>query len=233
MPFRFQRFTIAHERCAHKVGTDGVLLGAWADLAHARHILDIGTGSGLIALMAAQRATQATVVGIDIDKPSIAQARQNVAATPFAERVTILENDIRAFTDAEGFDHILSNPPYHTETLLPPDARRARARHTAALSLPQLITHAARLLSPEGMIHLIIPTAAQNEVTTAATHLGLHLVRLTLVKTTAQKTPRRTLLTWQRTNSPAPLQRDTLVLTTPEGTRTQQHQTLTQDFYIR
>ena len=111
--FQFKQFTIHHDRCAMKVGTDGVLLGAWAPLIQPRHILDIGTGSGLIALMLAQRYPQAQVTGIDIDTASIEQAAANVAASPFAERVSVKCQALQALQDATAsFDAIACNPPF-------------------------------------------------------------------------------------------------------------------------
>ena len=237
MDFRFKQFGIAHDRCAHKVGTDGVLLGAWADLMGGGRILDIGTGCGLIALMAAQRAMQAEVTGIDIDAQSVEQAQENVAASPFADRIRIVKADVRLYAasnpTAGQFHHILSNPPYHTEALLPPDARRAAARHTSGLTLTELIHHAACMLAPNGTLHLIIPAAAQSEVSAAAMAHSLHLTRLTLVRTTATKPPRRALMSWQRSDSPLPLHHSELVLTQPDGRRTPEHEMLTAEFYIR
>lgn len=231
MSFKFKQFTVTDECCAHKVGTDGVLLGAWAELIGAHRILDIGTGSGLIALMAAQRTQQAIVTGIDTDTPSVEQALKNVAASPFAHRVNIVQADVQEF-QATPYDHIICNPPYHSESLLPPDSRRAAARHTHALTLSTLISHAARLLTVNGMFHLILPTTAQAEVATASTAQGMHLVRLTLVRTTATKPPKRMLMSWQRTDMPLPLNRSELILTDSDGHRTPEHDALTHDFYL-
>ena len=217
-----------------RVGTDGVLLGAWADVEGAVRILDIGTGCGLIALMVAQRAPEAQVTGIDIDQPSVQQARENIAASPFAKRMEITEADVRGYETAP-FDRILCNPPYHNETLLPPDARRAAARHTQSLPLPELIHHAARLLAPGGTLSLIIPTAAQTETSAAATACGLMLTRLTQVHTTATKPPSRILAEWEKpaagNATHRALRTDTLTLTAPDGKRTPEHEALTSEFY--
>ena len=122
--FAFKQFTIHQDRCAMKVGTDGVLLGAWARVAHCRNILDIGTGTGLVALMAAQRS-QADVLGIDLDADAVAQAAENVAASPWNHRVRIMEMDVRNVNKLLGtdkafshpFDAILCNPPYFENSL--------------------------------------------------------------------------------------------------------------------
>ncbi len=109
--FTFRQFVIHHDRCAMKVGTDGVLLGAWADLSGARRMLDVGCGSGLIALMAAQRAPEAEVWGIDVDAPSVEQAVENAAASPFARRVHLSLQDVCTYAPPQPFDHVLCTPP--------------------------------------------------------------------------------------------------------------------------
>lgn len=136
-----------------KVGTDGVLLGAWADVQHSRNLLDIGCGSGLIALMLAQRNAAASVTGIELDEAAAADARQNVSASPFAQQVHIVCGNVLTYPDTSGgavFDHIVSNPPYHEEELLPPSARRAAARHTSGggLTFAALLHTVSQLIAP-------------------------------------------------------------------------------------
>ena len=134
MSFAFKQFTIRQDRCAMKVGTDGVLLGAWALLPPTGRILDVGTGTGLIALMAAQR-TSAEVVGVEIDPDAAQQARENVEASPWAGRCTIVCSDIKSFESAERFDTILSNPPLTTPSSydrIPMAARSFRLAHSVS-----------------------------------------------------------------------------------------------------
>jgi len=131
--FQFKQFTVWHDKCAMKVGTDGVLLGAWADMEQARSILDVGTGSGLIALMAAQRNLTAAITAIDIDESAIIQARENFDRSPWVNRLTaepISLEDFAGSTDAM-FDVIVSNPPYFHQSLHSPDKKRTLARHSA------------------------------------------------------------------------------------------------------
>lgn len=134
--FKFKQFTVYHDRCAMKVGTDGVLLGAWAQVDNARRILDVGTGTGLIALMTAQRS-QAHIMGIDIDEKAVGQAEENVKASPWKERISICRKDVMQMCrEVDGtFDAIVSNPPYFVENVHCPDARRNVARHTGVLPL--------------------------------------------------------------------------------------------------
>jgi HemK-like putative methylase len=110
--FTFKQFYIDHSRCAMKVGTDGTLLGAWAEVPAEGRILDIGTGTGLIAIMAAQRTSSARITAIDIDSACIEQARENVAATEWHERIEVTHSSLQEFASAEPFDMIISNPPY-------------------------------------------------------------------------------------------------------------------------
>ena len=152
--FKFQQFTVRQEHCAMKVGTDGTLLGAWAN--GGRSVLDIGTGTGLIALMMAQRFPEARVTAIDIDQAACLQAHDNVAASPFASRIQIVQADVADY-EAEPFDVIVSNPPYFVESLTCPDYQRTTARHTASLTYQTLMCSAFRLLSDEGRFSVIIP----------------------------------------------------------------------------
>lgn len=229
--FDFKQFRICHDRCTMKVGTDGVLLGAWAEVAGARRILDIGTGSGLIALMAAQRS-RAAVTGVELHSPSALQAAENAAASPFSKRVSIVCTDIRDFSPPALFDCILSNPPFYEETLLPPDPDRACARHTQSLSFEQLIVHACRLLSAGGLFQVVIPHPARTRFVGLCALHGLSLLRATEVVTGPRKQPKRILLRFVHDLTPTHPLTDRLVLTGPDGKRSPQYAELTRDFYL-
>lgn len=228
--FRFKRFTVCHDRCAMRVGTDGVLLGAWGSSDGCR-ILDIGCGSGLIALMAAQRNAQAEVCGIDVDAASVQQARENVAASEFSQRITILEQDVRTFLPEAPFSSILCNPPFYTENVLPPDANRMVARNTAALSFEALVRCAARLLSEDGKFSVILPTHSADHFVALCLMQQLHLEARCDVKTVERLPPKRTLLTFSRTTDCMP-RHEVLVLQGADGGRSLQYQQLTADFYL-
>ena len=137
-----------------KVGTDGVLIGAWCRLPSSGRILDIGTGTGLIAVMAAQRASGCMVTGIDIDAECVAQARDNAASSPWGGRIGIEQCALQEFFPTHRFDAIVSNPPYFEESLLPPDARRTAARHTRSLTYAELVDGVVRLLDADGCFSL-------------------------------------------------------------------------------
>ena len=223
-----------------KVGTDGVLLGAWGCV-EGKRILDVGTGTGLIALMAAQRNPEANVLGIDIDEAAILQARENIAESPFSDRVSCVLCDLMAFQIVNGessnckcFDAILCNPPFFTEDTLPDDKGRALARNNKSLPFEQLIPKVASLLANDGTFSLIIPSQLATELIGLCLNEGLHLVRRCLIRTTAPKPPRRTLMTFSFDCRPqnADCRQEELVLMTDDGNRSQAYQELTKDFYL-
>ena len=230
--FRFKQFEILHDRCAQKVGTDGVLLGAWADLKQSKHILDVGTGSGLIALMAAQRASEAEVVGIEIDPDAARQASENAQRSPFSERITITQSDVRDFHSPLAFDCILSNPPFFTEETRPPVSERAIARNTATLTFVELIAAVGRLLADEGCFHVVLPSSAVRGFVALCLDCNLRLERQCLVSTVAGKAPKRSLLTFVSGIPSSPLLVEQLVLQTPDGRRTEAYQRLASSFYL-
>ena len=230
--FRFKQFEIWHDRCAQKVGTDGVLLGAWADLKQSKHILDVGTGSGLIALMAAQRASEAEVVGIEIDPDAARQASENAQRSPFSERITITQSDVRDFHSTLAFDCILSNPPFFTEETRPPVSERAIARNTATLTFVELIAAVGRLLADEGCFHVVLPSSTVPGFVALCLERNLRLERQCLVSTVAGKAPKRSLLTFVSGIPSSPLLVEQLVLQTPDGRRTEAYQRLASSFYL-
>ncbi len=229
--FTFKQFEVRHDKCAMKVGTDGVLLGAWADLSAARNIADVGCGSGLIALMAAQRSST-TITGIEIDAAAAAQAAENAEASPFGKRVSIIHSDIAAFTPPHRFDCVLSNPPFFNETTASPDTRRAAARHTGTLTYEALCDAAARLLLPGGLFQLIVPHAAAAALHALCALRGFSLMRRTDVRTKETKAPKRSLLCFVNAPTAAATVRDTLVLHTATGEKTTAYAALVADFYL-
>lgn len=213
-----------------KVGTDGVLLGAWAQLPEGGRILDVGTGTGLIALMAAQRS-EVPVVGIELDAVAAAQAAENAAASPWRERVSMVQGDFATFPFRDTFRCILANPPYYDNQLLPPDAARRTARHSGSLPFPVLVQRAAELLDADGTLSVVLPLSEEDRFAPLCAAAGLQLLRRTAVRTTLAKPPRRVLLTYGRQGAPQPA--DTLVLQSATGVRSAAYAALTADFYIK
>lgn len=225
MMFEFKQFTVDDELCAMKVGTDGVLLGAWADVAESKHILDIGTGSGLIALMVAQRSVEAKVLGIDIDANAVCQARSNFAKSPWSERLTAEQCDVRSLDDSARFDHIVSNPPYFVETTESPNEARATARHATHLKFGDIIAVAERLLVDGGRLSVILPTDVAAMFRREAFE-RLWLSRQTDVLTKRGETPRRTLMEFCKTPHPLNPRCDRLTI------GSSRYRELVKDFYL-
>ncbi|MBR4710196.1 MAG: methyltransferase [Bacteroidaceae bacterium] len=225
--FRFRRFSVDDGRSAMKVGTDGVLLGAWAlEGAPAPPlVVDVGCGCGLIALMLAQRLPGVPIEAVDIDGPSLEDARANVAASPFAGRIALREGDFLSLPPFPEGTAFVCNPPFYTEDTLPPDVRRAAARNSRALPLEDLVGRASC-----GTLSLVLPAALEGELLASAHAAGLHLRRLCRVRTTERKAPKRILA--ELAAEAAEPQFSELVLTAPCGARSEAYAALCRDFYL-
>ena len=231
--FRFKQFTVWHDRCAMKVGTDGVLLGAWATASVCRSILDVGTGTGLIALMLAQRCRMATIDAIEIDPDACAQAAENVSASPFAQQIRIHHASFQEFTKKthQLFDLIVANPPYFVQSLKCPEVKRRIARHNDALSPAVLLAGSSRLLTPNGRISLIFNFLNHKEVLQQAVQNNLCCLRRTEIIPVEGAQPKRILMEFALIQQ-HPVQRDTLTLTNAKHRRTEAYQALASDFYL-
>ena len=228
---RFKQFTIYHDRCAMKVGTDGVLLGCWAkppvSIQHSGfRILDVGTGSGLIARMLMQRYPEAEVEGIDIDEAAVEQAKDNMRAG------SIYLSRLQEWNPGYEYDLIVSNPPYFQNSLKNPDKGRELARHTDSLSYEELLSHSARLLTMHGQLAIILPADAEQEICTLAAQHSLYLTHVTRVYSKESKPARRVLLAFRYQISDISRTEDTLVLEDDKGGRSKAYQELTKDFYL-
>lgn len=232
--FTFKQFHINHSRCAMKVGTDGTLLGAWTSLPNpTRKILDIGTGTGLIAIMAAQRHPDAQVCAIDIDADCISQAEENVAACPWSERIKLHHSPLQEFSSEEKFDVIISNPPYFVDSLLSPDAQRSTARHTATLSFEELTDGVIRLLAPEGHFSLILPPA-EYERFLSASRGRLFVARRCDVWSTPTSGVKR-IMTELKTTPPEEIPTTEKIIIEEYGVMGygEKYKALTKDFYLK
>lgn len=232
--FTFKQFHISHHRCAMKVGTDGTLLGAWASLPHTcRHILDIGTGSGLIAIMAAQRHAEAHIDAIDIDADCIAQACENVADCPWSNRITLHHTPVQGFMPEHKFDAIISNPPYFVDSLLSPDEKRSTARHTATLPFEELVAGVIRLLAPGGSFSLILPPTECDRFLSAARG-QLFVTRRCEVHSTPTSGAKR-ILTELQTTPPSEIPTTDKIIIEEHGVMGygEKYKSLTKDFYLK
>lgn len=234
--FTFRQFEIQQDRCAMKVGTDGVLLGAWAE--GGKRILDIGSGTGLISLMMAQRYPEAHVVGIDMDDDACGQARENVVASPFADRVEIVVSRLQDFglANAGGsyaeFDAIVSNPPFFLNSLKNPDSKRSMARHADSLPFRDLFAGVKRLLSDNGVFSVVIPVDVLEPFEAEACFSGFCIVRKCLIKTVERKYPKRCLVAFAR-HRQGRLEQTVECMMDREGNRSPWYAKITEEFYVK
>lgn len=241
--FKCKQFFVAHDQCAMKVGTDGLLLGAWATLppglsnaktaatAVKRTFLDIGSGSGLISLMLAQRAPAAHIDAIELDTDAAGQASHNFRQSPFASRLQLLKGDILTYQPAERYALIVSNPPFFDKALPGADPKRNQARHTASLPLPLLLTKAAELLTPDGSFALILPESSAESFSELARTEGWYAIASCRVFSQQNKAPVRRLMQWQRQPCQTVLQ--SLLIHDDDGGYSAQYRRLLRDFYLK
>ena len=197
--FKFKQFTVHQEHAPFKITTDSVMLGAWAQLTGAKNILDIGTGTGILALMAAQR-TEARIVAIEPDPGSYMQAGLNFSDSPWHERITLIKTRVQEYFPPSGFlfDAIITNPPFFVDFLPNPDPGKAMARHLLTLSFRELLEAALRLMTPSGTLQLVLPVNEAGHIIELAGSLGLHCQRKLNVRPTPEHPPSRVLMTLGR-----------------------------------
>ncbi|MGN0206410.1 MAG: tRNA1(Val) (adenine(37)-N6)-methyltransferase [Muribaculaceae bacterium] len=232
--FRFKQFAIANSRSAMKVGTDGVLLGAWCEPPSGGasvRVLDIGTGTGLIALMIAQRFPAAAVDAVEIDSVAAEEAETNVAASPWSDRVKVFCRDIAEFDVGQKYEMIVSNPPFFTNGIMSDDNSRAIARHAATLTFGMLMANVARLLADRGVFAMISPTESLDALETEACVAGLYLCRRCNVYTKPGKPCRRILTMWKK--EIGAVEEDNLFIHTADGAYSEEYTRLTGDFYLK
>lgn len=239
-PFHFKRFSVVQEKSAMKVGTDGVLLGAWCDIHTTdRTALDIGAGTGLISLMLAQRGEDnpLRVDAVEIDEPGADEARKNVASSPWRDKVTVINESLQDFAARTGrrYDIIVSNPPFFVDSLLPPDAARTSARHTVSLSYEELISAAAGLLNDSGRFCAVIPCDMKDAFVHRASGHGLVLRRTTSVIPKSGAVPKRALLEFvhERYAPQTPLYGELTIELSGRHDYSPEYKVLTADFYLK
>jgi tRNA1Val (adenine37-N6)-methyltransferase len=197
--FQFKKFKVEQEKSAMKVGTDGVLLGAWA-CKNGKSILDVGTGTGLIALMLAQRFEDAEITAIDIDKHAAEQAYENVCNSPWSDRISVECADFNIFRKEQAgcYDHIISNPPYFKQSLKSNSRSRSLARHDMLLTHDMLIVESVRLLNDGGCLSVVLPYVEGSVFIALAATKGLYCTRKTNVYSKPDSEIRRLLLEFRK-----------------------------------
>jgi tRNA1Val (adenine37-N6)-methyltransferase len=230
--FRFKQFSIRHEKSGMKVGTDGVLLGAWTDVNDAKQILDIGTGSGVIALMLAQRTNEQTHLdAIEIDTLAYEEAKENIEASPWREKIKIHLCAVQDFRVHKRYDLIVSNPPYFQNSFKPPDAKRVVARHTENLSFTDLLNAAEYLLAANGRLNVILPTTEGDYFEALAAAKNFTLTRKWSFRTRHEKPVERWLMEFSKHSKPT--QTGEILLYNQGEEWSDEYRQLTRDFYLK
>lgn len=215
-----------------KVGTDAVLLGAWVAIANAKTILEVGAGSGVISLMLAQRTSpEATLTTIEIEKDDAGQAQENVARSPWPEKIKVVHQSFQEFSSHQKFDLIISNPPYFINSHLPPSAKRSVARHTNSLSYPELIAKAKQLLGPSGRLAVVLPFEEGKYFQARAKESGLHVIRQLAFYSRQGKPQERWL--FEFAFAPEEFTIETLILHGKGEDWSDDYKMLTKDFYLK
>jgi len=231
--FQFKQFTVFHDRCAMKVGTDGVLLGAWASVNKPGRILDVGTGSGLIALMLAQRSN-ALIDALEIDPESAAQAMENVKRSPWYNRISVVNDSFQnLYHTGLKYDMIISNPPYFSRSLEAPEPKRKMARHNSSLDAETLAQGVSRLLTPEGAFHIIIPSEAFTSLSSIMKKHSLMIFRQTNVFSLPGSKCIRVLAEFRNSDKkPEVKVTDLIIETGVRHSYSDEYKELTKEFYL-
>ena len=234
MTFSFKQFAVQQDRCAMKIGTDGVLLGAWTPLINNPNaILDIGAGTGILSLMLAQRSTATQIDAIEIDEEAYEQCVENFETSPWGDQLFCFHAGLDEFVDEpeDEYDLIISNPPFYTDTFKSENLQRDVARFEDALPFEELIEAAALLLSDNGIFSVIIPFKEEAKFVSMCNELALFPLKITRVKGTPTAEIKRSLLAFCRIEQ-TPLI-DELVIETARHQYTSEYIELTKDFYLK
>ncbi|MES2812033.1 MAG: methyltransferase [Bacteroidota bacterium] len=232
--FNFKQFTVAQDCCAMKIGTDGVLLGAWTPLINNPYnILDIGTGTGVIALMLAQRSHAEQIDAIEIDDAAYEQATENFENSPWNDRLYCYHAGLDEFVDEveEEFDLIVSNPPFYTDDYKSGDDQRDNARFEDSLPFEELVEAADFFLSDNGIFSLIVPFKEEEKIMSLCQERGLFPLKITRVKGTLTTEIKRSLLAYSRIEQTPVV--DELIIETARHQYTAEYIELTKDFYLK
>ena len=232
-PFKFKQFEIHQDRCAMKIGTDGVLLGAWTSIEnHPGTILDIGAGTGLLALMLTQRSGADTIDALEIDEGAYEQCVDNFETSPWGDRLFCYHAGLDEFLDdiEDQYDLIVSNPPFYSEEVSSGSAARDTARQNQSLPFDELIEGVSKLLSPDGIFSTIIPFKEEVQLIDLAEQKGLYPQHITRVKGNPSSEIKRSLL--QFSFNKKEVLKDELIIEMERHQYTEDYIALTKDFYL-
>ncbi len=231
--FVFKQFKILQDKCAMKVGTDAVLLGSWVNASNAEAILDIGTGTGIIALMLAQKST-AVIDAIDIDKNAFMQAAENAAECRWKNRINTYHVSLQQYSSgcSRCYDLIVSNPPYFVDSSKALEESRTNARHTDQLPFVDLLNGVLNLLKESGKFYVILPTKESQQFRELAEEQKLFLTKLTRVITRTDRPEKRLLMKFEF-NCPKTIDEDCIIIEKDERhSYTDEYKELTKDYYL-
>lgn len=233
-PFSFKEFSVNQDKCAMKIGTDGVLLGAWASISHNPYsILDIGAGTGILSLMLAQRSNSETIEALEIDGDAFEQAANNFENSPWGDRLFCYHAGFNEFVEEidDEYDLIISNPPFYTENFKTENSQRDLARFSDALPFEHLLYGTSKLLSENGKASFIIPFSEEEKFIAIAAKVNLFPSRITRVKGTPKTEIKRSLLEFSFTKGV--IDTSELIIETSRHQYTSEYINLTKDFYLK
>lgn len=234
LPFKFKEFSVNQDQCAMKIGTDGVLLGAWTSIEHKPFsVLDIGSGTGILALMIAQRSFAENIEAIEIDDAAFEQCAENFENSPWSDRLFCYHASLLEFVEEvdDKFNLIICNPPYYTEDYKTDNKSRDLARFNDAMPFKHLIFAVANLLSKDGLFSVVIPVKEEIKFIALALESGLHLKRILHVKGNPKSGIKRSLLEFCFTKTE--IQTSELIIETARHQYTEDYIDLTKDFYLK
>ena len=230
--FYFKKFEVRHNASSMKVGTDAVLLGAWADVSNCDQILDIGTGCGVIALMLAQRSEEKVFIdALDIDQPSCDESKSNFDASPWSKRLSVICNSIQNYQQKKYYDLIVSNPPFFSNSFKPESATRMQARHTTHLDVLTLISSVKQLLKSSGRFAAVLPFAEGLEFVSVCERHELCCSRKCAVRSRAHKPVERWLMEFQYLKTES--RQEEIIIHDLGDQWDTSYKELTKDFYLK
>lgn len=228
--FHFKQFTLNQGRCAFKVGTDGVILGAYADVHDVNSILDVGSGTGLLAIMLAQRSN-AVIYAVEPEYESFLQMSENVAACKWSNRINVINTRLQDYQPGTRFDLIISNPPYFTDSLRNPDARKSGTRHADTLTHKDLLEHTSHLLTETGKFQVIMPAPEGTRLINEADRYGLFCKEILKIKTVSSSVVRRMVITFMRSEGVF-IEKSLIIGDGRKNRFTEEYKSLTSEFYL-
>lgn len=233
-PFVFKQFEIAQDKCAMKVGTDAVLLGAWANVHNANTILDIGTGTGILTLMLAQKNTTAHITAIDIDAGAVAQAQYNFNQSKFSAQLTVQHIKLQQYVLQCNvlYDIIISNPPFFENSSRANDTARNLARHNDSLTLAELLQAVATLLMPNGIFYVVLPATQEPIVASLVAKQGLCITQIMYIHTKEHKAPKRILIAISKQMKPK-MEEHLIIELDARHEYSEEYKALTSPYYVR